>query len=252
MIPSWRPADAEHEVDAGTRPGRHDGAGDVAVADVVQPRARVADLLREPRVPRPVQHDHGDVRGPLVLGLGHPADVLADRQADVDDVGRVGSGRQLVHVEDGARVVHRAALGHGQDGDGVAHSLGGQRGSVDGVDGDVDLRTRAVADLLAVVEHRGVVLLALADDDDTVHADARDEVTHGLDGGTVGAVLVTSPDPATGGHGGRLGHAYQLEREVAVRTLRRGQWWCRTEGAARGGHRSARPRLSSAIGTRQQ
>ena len=45
----------------------------------------------------------------------------------------------------------------------------GERGAVDRVDGDVGLGRRAVADALAVEEHRRFVLLALADDDDAVH-----------------------------------------------------------------------------------
>src|SRR6478735_11359315 len=106
-------SDTEHEVHTGTGPGGHHGAGDVAVADVVEPRARVADLLREARVPWSVEHDHGDVRGALVLGLGDASDVLAHREADVDDVRRVGSGGELVHVEDGSGVVHRAPLSDG-------------------------------------------------------------------------------------------------------------------------------------------
>ena len=73
-----------------------------------------------------------------------------------------------------------------------------------------------VADLLAVVEHRRLVLLALADDDDAAHADGADQRAHGVDGGAVAAVLVAAADPAAGGHGGGLGDADQLEGEVAV------------------------------------
>ena len=77
----------------------------------------------------------------------------------------------------------------------------------------------AVADLLAVEEHRGVVLLALADHDDAVHRDACDELAHRVDGGAVAAVLVAAADPAAGGHRGGLGHPDELEREVAVGRL---------------------------------
>ncbi len=127
-----------------------------------------------------------------------------------------GPGGQLLHVEDGRRVVHRAAVGHRHDGDRVRHALGHQRGAVDRVDGDVALRALAVADLLAVVEHRRLVLLALADDDDAVHAHRADERAHRVDRGAVAAVLVAAADPAAGGHGGRLGDPDQLEGEVAV------------------------------------
>ena len=54
----------------------------------------------------------------------------------------------------------------------------------------------AVADLLAVEQHRRLVLLALADDDDAVHRHAGEHGAHRLDGGTVGTVLGAAADPA--------------------------------------------------------
>ena len=70
------------------------------------------------------------------------------------------------------------------------------------VDGDVDVGARAVAHLLTVEQHRGLVLLALADDDGAVHAHRRDEGAHRLDGGAVREVLLATTDPGAGGHGG--------------------------------------------------
>jgi hypothetical protein len=104
-----------------------------------------------------------------------------------------------------------------QHGDGVVHALGSQGGAVDGVDRDVALGAGAVADLLAVEEHRGVVLLALADHDHAAHLDGRDHLPHRVDGDAVGAVLVAAADPAGGGERRGLGHPDELEREVAVR-----------------------------------
>ena len=40
-----------------------------------------------------------------------------------------------------------------------------------------------------------------------------------VDGGLVGGLLVAAADPAGGGERGGLGHAHELEREVAVGTL---------------------------------
>ena len=62
------------------------------------------------------------------------------------------------------------------------------------------------------------VLLALADHDDAVHRDAVEHDAHGLDGGTVGRVLVAAAHPTPAGQGGRLGGAHQFHREVAVRS----------------------------------
>jgi hypothetical protein len=65
-------------------------------------------------------------------------------------------------------VQHRAARAHGDDGQRVGHVLGGQRGAFQRVERDVDLGAVAVADLLADVEHRRLVALAFADDDDAL------------------------------------------------------------------------------------
>jgi hypothetical protein len=106
-----------------------------------------------------------------------------------------GAGDQLLHVEDRARVVHGAALGDGHDRDGVRHALGHQGGAVDGVDGDVALGALAAADLLAVEQHRRLVLLALADDDDALHRDGADQLAHRVDRRAVAAVLVAAARP---------------------------------------------------------
>ena len=96
----------------------------------------------------------------------------------------------------------------------------GQRRALERVDGDVDLRRRAVADVLAVVEHRRLVLLALADHDEAVHRDGAEHVAHGVDGGLVGGLLVAAADEAGGGERGGLGDADELEGEVSVRRRR--------------------------------
>src|SRR5438270_1501962 len=209
-------ADAEQQVHAGVVTGGHDRTGDVAVADELDPRTGVAHLLHELVMSRPVQHYDGDVLDRAVLRLGHRLDVVLHRCLDVDVVGRFGSGDELLHVEDRRRVVHRAAVRHGHDRNGVVHALRGQRGPVDRVDRYVAVGTETVADLLAVVEHGRFVLLALADDDDALHRDGGDQLAHRVDRGSVGAVLVSPADPATGGHGGRFGHTDELEGEVAV------------------------------------
>jgi hypothetical protein len=88
------------------------------------------------------------------------------------------------------------ALGDRDHRDGVVHALGGEGRAVDRVDRDVALGARAVADLLAVVEHGRLVLLALADHDRAAHRDAADHLAHRVDGGLVGAVLVARGRPS--------------------------------------------------------
>ena len=149
--------------------------------------------------------------------LGDRADVLGDRRGDVEDVRGVGADGDLVHVEHRRRVEHRAAVGHREHRDGVGHALAHQRGAVDRVDGEVAVRAVAVADLFAVVEHRRVVLLALADHHDAAHRHRVHQLAHGVDGRAVAALLVAAADPATRGHRAGLGDPDELEGEVAVR-----------------------------------
>ena len=78
----------------------------------------------------------------------------------------------------------------------------------------------AVAHLLAVVEHRRLVLLALADHDDAVHADGVEERAHAVHGGLVGGDLVAAPHEPRRGQRAALGGANDLEREVTVRDRR--------------------------------
>src|SRR3954447_6591417 len=236
-----RAADAEQQIDAGVVARGHDGAGHVTVADELDPGTCIPDLLHQVAVPGSVEHHDGHVFDRAVLGFGDRLDVVLDRRFDVDVVGSVRPGDELLHVEDGGRVIHRAAIRHRHDGDRVVHALGGQRGAVDRVDGDVAVGPVAVADLLAVVEHRRFVLLALTDDDDAVHRHGGDELAHGVGSGCVGAVLVAPPDPSPCGHRRGFGDPDQLEGEVAV-----GLFGPDAQGSRDSGHRhvaivSARP-----------
>ena len=135
---------------------------------------------------------------------------------DVDRPRGLGPDGDLLHVEDRARVEHGAPLGQGDHRDGVAPPQGGEGGALHGIDGDVGLRRCAVADPLAVVEHRRLVLLALADDDDAVHRHGVEDRAHGVDGRAVGAVLVPSAHPPGRGHRRGLGDPDELEGEVAI------------------------------------
>jgi hypothetical protein len=70
--------------------------------------------------------------------------------------------------------------------------------------------------VLAVVEHRRLVLLALADHHDAVHVHGVQHRVHPVDRRLVGGLLVPLPHQASRRQGGRLGDADELEREVAV------------------------------------
>ena len=149
----------------------------VAMAPATSPsvisRMRAPDcphLGDEVGVAGPVEDDRGQVADRLAERLGQGLEVLGGRLVDVDRAPAPGPDGDLLHVDAGPGVEHGAPLGDGDDRQRPAAAEGGGRGAVDGVDGDVGLGRRAVADPLAVVEHGGVVLLALADDHDAVHA----------------------------------------------------------------------------------
>ena len=146
-------------------------------------------------------------------------DVLARRRVDVDGVDRLGAGRDLVHVDGRAGEEHRPALGDGDHRDRVRLALGRQARPFERVDRDVHGRPVAVADLLAVEEHRRLVLLALADHDDAVHRDRVEHYAHPVDRGLVGGLLVAPADPPARAERGGLRHADELEREIAVRAV---------------------------------
>jgi len=141
------------------------------------------------------------------------------RAAKILGINRVTLDRKLVeygiHVKRGKGVVPEGT-GDGDDGDRVRLSDRGQPRSLERVDGYIDFGRVAVPDLLAVEEHRRLVLLPLADDDDALHGDGVEHRAHGVDGRLVGGLLVAAPDPARAAERGGLGHADELEREVPV------------------------------------
>ena len=169
---------------------------DVAVADEVHARSGLAELGDEVVVAVALEDDDGEVVHAAVLGLGDALEVLGRRRVDVDRVGRLGADGDLVHVQRRSGEEHRPALGDGDHRDRVRHAECREPRPLERIDRDVDLGPDAVADLLAVEEHRRLVLLALADDDDTAHGDGVEHEPHRVDRRLVGRDLVTAPDPA--------------------------------------------------------
>src|SRR5919106_5634428 len=210
-------ADADGDVHAGVVAGGHDGPGDVAVEQELDPGPGGPDppdqLLLVAGAVQDADRQLGDVGA---LGLGDAAQVVLDRGLEVDHGGGVAAHGQLLHVDARARVEHGAPLGQGHHRDRVGQALGGQGGAVDRVDGDVDLGRGAAADPPAVIEHGRVVLLALADHHHPVHGDRAQDRPHGVDRGLVDRLLVAAAEMARPPDGRRLGGPDQLEGEVAV------------------------------------
>ena len=153
------------------------------------------------------------------LGRGERLDILGRRSwsRSIDALGIAGADRDLVHIDVG-RVEQAALLGDRQHGERVGAGLGGDRGAFERIERDVDLRALADrrADLLADIEHRRLVALALADHDGAVHIELVERGAHRLDGGGIGRLLVAAPDQRRGGDRRGFGDAHHFEHENAV------------------------------------
>ncbi len=161
-----------------------------------QPHARAgpADLADALLVARAVEHDDHHVADRRALALGDQLDRLAERPVEVEQVGDLRRAGHLLHVHARPGIEHRAAARQRDHRQRARHPVRGERRALQRIDGDVDLRRRAVADPLAVVEHRRLVLLALADHDDAVHLHRLQHVAHAVDRRLIGGLLVAEPD----------------------------------------------------------
>lgn len=211
-----RSANTEQDVDPGVGPGARNGTGDVPVADQIDPGAGVTDLVDDALVAGPIKHHRRDVSDVAALGLGQRTNVLLDWEANVDHTVSGRTDGKLLHVDERARIEHCASLGNRDHGNGATLTFAGESRSIDRIDSDVSHRRTTVANRLAVVEHGGFVLLALADDHEAVHLDASKDMTHGINGRLIGTVLVAPAHPASGSHGSRLCGAYEFESQVAL------------------------------------
>ena len=111
---------------------------------------------------------------------------------------------------------HGSALGQGDHRDGARQAGGGQARAFDGVDRNVNLWLEPVADLLAEEEHRSLVLLPLSDDDCASHVNRGERLTDRLDRAAVGRVFVAAALERCRRQRARLGHAQELQRQVAI------------------------------------
>ena len=227
-------------------PGGRDRARDVAVGDQPHPRAGLADLLDE-RVVAVAVEDHGDqVAHRLRRALGERVQVLGRGRLDVDRRrARSGRRRSSPCRRRGPGRTSCRARTSAIDREGAVRPL---RSSVVPSTGSTAMSTSgraSVADPLPVEEHRRLVLLALADDDDAVHRDRAEHDAHGVDGRIVGARSCRPCPTSARRHRGCLGDADQVQGEVAVRRLLRAA--ASTASVLRDPTRSREPEGATAI-----
>jgi hypothetical protein len=103
-------------MDAGAGDGTADRRRQVAIADQLDPGARLADLGDERVVARPIEDDDGDVVDPPAERLGDPPQVVGRRVADVDLPRNDRPDAELLEVGVGG-IDETALLGGGEDGD---------------------------------------------------------------------------------------------------------------------------------------
>ena len=121
----------------------------------------------------------------------------------------------LFHI--GIRGVEEVPLlGEGDHGQRVRPALRGQRRTFQRIERDVDLGALAGADFLADVEHRGLVPLALADDDGAIDIEQVERRAHGIDSGLVGGLFIAKTNKVTGG--ARRGFRYtdNFQCEISI------------------------------------
>src|SRR5699024_8060453 len=169
--------------------GVRDRGGHAAVPDELHPGPGLADLLLQRLVPGPYEHALRHLAHRLLDRLGHQHDVLLDAQVLVYVLRRIVTHHHLLHVDHGRGVVHAPLLSDREDGQGVVVPERGEAGAVDRVHRDVDVGAVAVAHGLAVEQHRGLVLPALADHDGAVHAHGVHEGAPRVDRGAGGPGL---------------------------------------------------------------
>ena len=215
-----RTALTDIDVDAGIGIRRRDHAGHVAIGDELHPGACLTHLADKLRMAGAVENAGRDLFDGHALFLGQRADIVGGIGIEIDKaLGIAAADGDLVHIGVG-RVQERAALRRREHGHRIRHRLGGQRRAFQRIERDIDFRTFARADLLADVEHGRFVAFALADHHNAVDVEDVQFLTHGIDRGLVGLLLVAAAHPERRHDSRAFRYARHLQRQHSVQTFR--------------------------------
>src|ERR1700730_14171395 len=127
-------------------------------------------------------------------------------------LGIPGADGHLLHINVG-RMQERAAIRYRHGRNRARHVLGAQRGALQRVDGDIDLRAGVHSDLLADKQHRRLVALALADHDRAFDRQLVEFAPHRVQRSLVGRLLVAVTAQPRRRYRRALRHAHDFECE---------------------------------------
>ena len=235
-----RAADPHEGMHVRAADGRRDAGREVAVADQPDARAGASDVLDQLLVARPVEHDDDQVGHRAVQPLRNRVEILLDRRVEVDRTARGRADDDLLHVAVGC--LQEATAGRGrQHRDRTRRAGRAEVRALERIDRDVDLGVllAAAADVLADVEHRRLVALALADDHFAAHRQGVHLLAHRLDGDMVGVVTLALAHRPRGFDRGRLGHPQEFPRKLVLDHDPVSAGWHAAPWAARDGGRGA-------------
>ena len=162
---------AEERVHAALGITRRDGGFHVAVGYESDASPGLSQFSDDTLVSRSVEDHTRDVSNRFIERTSYDVNIMRGGLVYVDTAaacrpgGNLGSHREFIHVKSGARVIQRAALRDGDDGDCAITTTSNQRRAVQRVDRDVGSWSDTRAHDLAVMKHRRSVFLSLADDD---------------------------------------------------------------------------------------
>ena len=207
--------------------GRRNAGREIAVANQPDAGSGGADVADQLLVPRSIQHDDHEVLDLTPETSGNRFKVVGRRRVQVDGVLRAWPDHQLLHVEIG-RVQQSAAVRGREHGDGVRRTGRTQVRALERIDRDVHLRELVGGavpvpiarmghpDLLADVQHRRLVALALADHNRAVDRHAVHHPPHRLHGNLIGLVAVALAHRVRTRNGGLFDHAQEFEGKVRI------------------------------------
>ena len=155
-----------------------------------------------------LEHIDGELRDILLEHIGEHTKLAAGAPMRIDLAARGRGRHELLHVEGGRGVHHRAARRDGENGKRVGLTSREVTRTLNRVHGDIGLeRCARAAEPLAARRLGGFALPGFADHHHRVDIDAGKRDKHGIERSTTAVHAVAAADPVEGRKSRALGHA---------------------------------------------